>query len=67
MSAKMRSATNKLDDVIKAYELMPASEIDEELSEMGIDPRPTIEAVMTMVIRRFERSQLDMPRGPKIR
>lgn len=63
MASRMYSPSDKLDDVIRAYELMSPAEVEFELAKMGIDPRPTIEAVTALVTRKIGSWKAGPPDG----
>jgi len=43
------------DSAIERYETMPAEQVNEELRQAGIDPRPTIETVRRLLDKHLAR------------
>ena len=50
----MAKAKGKPDAIIRRYEKMAVEEIDAELREAGVDPRPTIDTVNDLVDDKLE-------------
>lgn len=46
---KTASREVEIDEEIARYAAMPAKEVDKLLSDAGIDPKPTIEAVNRLI------------------